>query len=99
MNGRIEVDELILMSAVRYALGRRTYIVGSVCNEYKNHIQELSTNALSCTYRDINEQFEMYGAEGLGDDCDRVLWYELLNLIEKELDFRDYKFPGYYKPM
>lgn len=91
---KIKVDEAILVSAVRYALGRRTYIVGLTCDEYKSHIAELTTNTLAVTFNDIHNQIDWHGTESLGDNCDAKKWVELLNIIKTELYKRDYKFSG-----
>ena len=78
-------DEQILICAVRYALGRRSYIVGIVCDYVKAKINSLSKNCINIIIRDINEEFERYHDLGytLGDDCDERDWIKLLEALKE----------------
>lgn len=67
--------ELIVSSAVRYALGRRTYIVGVVCSYVKSHLDELSEPCRRNIKRDIREAYS------LGDKCDEREWKELERML------------------
>lgn len=67
--------ELVVSSAVRYALGRRTYIVSAVCNYVKSHLDELSESCRRSIKRDIQ------GAYSLGDECDERDWKELERIL------------------
>lgn len=71
--------EQIVISAVRYALGRMTYIVNTTVNYVLEQIEEdkLSDYCLSIIARDIKE------TKNLGMDCDRKQWKELLHKIER----------------
>ena len=48
-------DALIVLCAVRYALGRRTYIVSTVCRYVKSKLKQFSDNDLYNIKRDIIE--------------------------------------------
>ena len=67
--------ELVVSSAVRYALGRRTYIVSVICNYIKSHLDELSEPCKKSIKRDIQ------GAYSLGDTCDERDWKELERIL------------------
>ena len=71
--------EHIVISAVRYALGRMTYIVELTANYVLEEIEndQLSDRCLDVIRRDIKE------AKDYGMECDRVQWLKLLNRIEE----------------
>ena len=71
--------EHIVISAVRYALGRMTYIVELTVNYILQEIEDdkLSDSCLNIIRRDIKE------TKNLGMKCDREQWLKLLNRIEK----------------
>lgn len=71
--------EHIVISAVRYALGRMTYIVELTVNYILQEIEEdkLSDSCLDVIRNDIKE------AKDYGMKCDRVQWLKLLNRIEE----------------
>lgn len=72
-----------LNCAVRYAIGRRTYMPGLVVGFIKPLVPELSTKTLWAIKRDINDS-EKYDA--LGDpEIDAPLWRELFMAVQKEL--------------
>lgn len=79
--------ELMLSSAVRYALGRRTYIVSTTCNFITCCLDKLSERTLYVIKRDIEERRDM-GDEYLGDECDRMNWINLLDRIQNRLLMR-----------
>lgn len=74
--------EHIITSAVRYALGRMTYIVSLtvdyVLRDINNHT--LSQNCLESILRDIEH------TKKLGMDCDIKEWNKLKNRIKQELN-------------
>lgn len=76
MNKRVEIDEQMLISAVRYALGRSTYIVGWTVSEVKRVWGHLSTNVQEVIERDINE------TKSLGMKDDVMEWRSLMEFIE-----------------
>jgi len=68
--------EQIYVCAVRYALGRQTYITGVVSDYLQK--QELSTSCKCVIARDIEE------CKDYGDDCDKEDWIRLLNKLKNE---------------
>lgn len=70
--------EQMIVSAVRYALGRMTYIVEITVNYILQEIEDdkLSDRCLSQIRDDIKE------AKDYGMECDKKLWLKLLNTIE-----------------
>ena len=77
-------EEQMLISAVRYALGRRSYIVSDTCNFVASIKEKLSTKCACIIIRDIEEAFEMYHRSGLlcGMECDERDWYRLLEVLK-----------------
>ena len=79
-------EEQMLISAVRYALGRQSYIVGDTCRFVANIKDKLSQNCIAIIIRDIEEELERYHRSGfpLGMDCDEKNWVELLRILKEE---------------
>lgn len=77
---RVEVDDIILNCAVRYALGRHSYIVGTVIDEVKSAWDALTPRAREVIERDIREHVTR------GDDweLDLASWTAALAWIEAE---------------
>lgn len=70
---------LVCICAVRYCLGRRTYMPWSVMSFIKQFLPALSDNTLYVMARDIAE------TDNLGDtEIDAPMWTEFLAEIEKE---------------
>ena len=69
--------ENILISAIRYALGRRTYIVKLTVDYVIPELDKLSDNCKKVIKKDIIEQSRL----GLGDECDKDDWCRLLKAI------------------
>lgn len=71
--------EHIVISAVRYALGRMTYIVELTVNYVLEEIEndKLSDRCLNVIAEDIRS------AKSLGMECDKEQWLKLLNRIEE----------------
>lgn len=78
-------EELILMCAVRYALGRMSYIVSVVCDYIKVKHKNLSQYCINIIIRDIEEELERYHNSGhtLGMECDEKQWVQLLNFLKE----------------
>ena len=74
---------LILNCAVRYSLGRRTYVPGAVCDFITPLIPVLSKKTLWCLMNDI-ESADSYGDEQI----DKPIWMGLLSNIRCEMDRR-----------
>lgn len=73
---RIPINEMLLISAVRYALGRRTYIVGVTVEEVLNSWPDLSDNTRSVILRDVRDAHEL--GDDMGHPCDRAEWMRIL---------------------
>ena len=71
--------EHIVISAERYALGRKTYIVELTVNYILQEIEEdkLSDSCLNVIRKDIKE------AKDYGMECDQKQWLKLLKRIEE----------------
>lgn len=72
--------EHIVISAVRYALGRMTYIVELTVNYIMQQIDEdkLSDSCLRIILEEIKERKNYLGME-----CDKEQWLKLKNRIEE----------------
>ena len=76
---------MMMCSAVRYALGRKTYITGTTCDFITPLVPYLDMSALNNINKDITEHAEM---NHLGMDIDREHWLNLLAEIQREIAFR-----------
>lgn len=77
-------EEQILICAVRYALGRQSYIVGVVA-DYVNGVKEqISDHCRDILVRDIQEEIEFYHKMGTtcGMDIDERRWQNLLEALK-----------------
>ena len=74
--------EHIVINAVRYAIGRRTYIVDITVNYVLDEMEQhkLSDRCLSVIRDDIKEAQRQHN---LGMKCDEIDWLKLLNRIEE----------------
>jgi len=77
INGDKDDLSMILVSAERYALGRRTYIVNWTCEFIENNLNLLTKKDRQVMIRDLES------AVFYGDDCDEEDWKKLL-LVLKE---------------
>ena len=86
----LEIDknfETILLCAVRYAIGRKTYIPSLVIDYITPLLSHLSYNTLGLIANDITEYGKYYG--GLGDDkIDRPYWLNFKRKILAEMERR-----------
>lgn len=77
-----EDDGVMISSAFRYCVGRRTYMPGVCADWLVRNWAVIPEHARSIIKRDLEEEFERDDearAEGrdykpLGDDCDRRTW-------------------------
>ncbi len=74
---------LILNCAVRYSLGRQTYVPCTLCSFVKPLLPHLSNRTLWCLEKDIAEAYS-YGDEKI----DKPVWMELLADIRNEIKRR-----------
>ena len=72
----------VLNCAVRYAIGRRTYMPSIVVGFILPLVPELTDKTLWCFQQDI---MESQYRNALGDDCDAEQWCRLLAATQYEL--------------
>ena len=81
-------SEFLVVSAVRYARGRATYIVEMTCEWVIEHWAELSENTRAVIARDVRLEVELRRAEGAEQSAlariDNPAWERLLDTVEKE---------------
>ena len=70
-------EEMIWLSAVRYALGRRTYIVQVTTQYLVKQIPRMSDSCIAAIRTEISR------AESLGDQCDIDSWGLLKQQLEE----------------
>lgn len=89
----LEIDknfETILLCAVRYAIGRRTYIPSLVIDYITPLLPYLSDNTLRLIANEITEYEAHEG--GLGDEkIDKPYWIDFLRKIRLEIGGRHEK--------
>lgn len=88
-NEQVPLDddfEQILISAERYALGRRSGIVSQTVRYIRCLIPRLTDKTLSILLRDMNEQKRL--GKSFGMDFDEAEWVQLMHDIESELGER-----------
>lgn len=74
----------VLICAVRYALGRRTYMPSLVTEYIMGHCHlTLDSNTLGVMIRDIEEQGKN-GPDAYGDTWDEKTWRKFLDWCKKE---------------
>lgn len=81
-------DELILIAAERYAMGRRTYIVSTVASYIRVRVPKLSDwclGVLAQDYRDkLKEAGRLHNYGVFGAECDKKDWDALYEAINEE---------------
>lgn len=73
----------ILIYAFRYALGRRTYAVGTVVDIIMDNWGELPANTIELIVREIREHLAIYG--NLGMECDKAQWFRIIDKYDSTL--------------
>ena len=73
-------SRLILLSAMRYAMGRKTYMPSVVADYIKRHLQLLDDKFLTLAADDIQRYLEDYAEHEANSD----LWQNLLDALETE---------------
>lgn len=76
---RVSVDPLMMLCAVRYALGRTSYMVGIVAEELRRAAPLLPLDLRVVIARDIREALD--GNEA-GEPCDQKEWRVCLRVLE-----------------
>lgn len=77
------VERDILIYALRYSLGRRTFAPTTVIENIKHNINKFRKTDLELIIRDIEEQ-KNFG--GYGDKCDIDNWLNFKQYIGQQLD-------------
>ena len=85
LNGELEDISAMIVGAERYALGRRTYIVQWTCEFIKNNLHLITDKDKQVIIRDLENPISY------GDECDKVCWMQLLEILKKEGKTNDYK--------
>lgn len=78
INGNKDDLSMILVSAERYALGRRTYIVNWTCEFIENNLALLTEKDRQVMIRDLENPISY------GDECDEKDWKRLLAILKEE---------------
>lgn len=76
----------LAVCAVRYALGRMTYVSYSVPRAIINNVDLMTTNALKVIFRDIEEYKRRNGHIGM--DFDEDSWMRFKDNIESVIERR-----------
>ncbi len=71
-------EEQIWLSAVRYGLGRRTYITGIIADFMKKNITNMTQDCKDIMWRDI------YNTKDLGDQQDAAHWLDLMDTLAED---------------
>lgn len=79
-NGEAEDISMMLVSAERYALGRRTYIVEWTCEIIKKNMHLLSDKDKKVMIRDLENPISY------GDEFDKQEWMLLLKKLRREIE-------------
>ena len=84
--------EEMLISAERYACGRRTYIVHDTVTYILGLLPFLSDWCIGVMLEDMKREFTMYDRSGswfgLGDSCDIADWKYFRETLQNEQDRR-----------
>ena len=76
INGDKDDLSMILVSAERYALGRKTYIVNWTCEFIENNLSLLTDKDRQVMIRDLENPISY------GDECDEKEWKILLAMLK-----------------
>jgi len=75
-------ENILLVCAFRYALGRRTYVVGVVAGEIHRNWTRLRDSDRDLIVREILEYQARYG--NLGHACDEQEWMSIVERYKAE---------------
>ena len=78
-------EELIILCALRYALGRKTYITGVVSDYILKKLKKKkkpSNGFRENVIKDIEDANSTYEGK-IGMDCDHESWMKLLNAVKR----------------
>lgn len=74
--------ESMMISALRYALGRKSYIVSTTIDYITPILPSLSDATIACMLNDVDEKFNM--CDALGMEQDRNEWAMFYQGLSKE---------------
>lgn len=76
---------LMLLSTVRYAMGRRSYIVGTACDMVLQYRHSLRPEQIEQIAREVDAELRLrmqaLGGRTLGDDMDHREWSRLVERL------------------
>lgn len=76
--------DFVVMSAVRYAMPRMTYVPESVIRYVRNHWDDLTDDAQRCILKDVEDSLQ---SNGCGDYVYHKQWSELYKwMVERRAD-------------
>ncbi|MEH1842125.1 MAG: hypothetical protein V7L20_26180 [Nostoc sp.] len=75
----------IVICALRYCLGRRTYMPSLVVDWTKRHWAKLAANDQKVIWRDLDEAIT--NNRDLGDACDIQTWHSFYQWIKEQENF------------
>lgn len=78
---------LLAVCAIRYCLGRRTYMPSTVCGIISRNLSQISNNDLNVMLRDIEEYGDTY--KTYGDSCDDITWMNMKTFLQTEINERE----------
>lgn len=90
---KVDLDndlEQMLISAERYACGRRTYIVSTTVDYILSLLPNLSDWCISVMQHDMRSEFDMAERmqKKLGDPCDHEQWVKFRTALYEEMTRR-----------
>lgn len=75
----------LAICAVRYSLGRQSYMPALVCEIIKKHIDEIDSSSLLVLQRDVREYLTTDGYTHSFSDI-KDTWNKFLRFIEEKID-------------
>ena len=84
MNKTIKIDrdlKDIVRSALRYALGRRTYITGQTSDFIRKHPELIDERVKEVMIKDLEEYFAYRSCYYNDDECDYQSWLKLYEFL------------------
>lgn len=81
-NNMVVVEDDVLFCAFRYALGRRTYVVGKICEAIRQNASSIQSNLRSQMIEEISEAVDTKQA---GDDINVQRWLECRRVLQQSL--------------
>ena len=73
----------MIISALRYALGRRTYITSETAEFIKRYPELIDERVKSVMLRDLEEYFQKRESFKFDDECDFNTWKNLYSWLER----------------